>query len=98
MFPRNSGVCGDGQRDEIPTLGDQLVITPSQDGTSVKDANVRLCSGCSRSFFTACGLVSTSPPPPPHPPTLCRPGISCLCPGSSETLSRTENPQCVKTR
>lgn len=60
MFPRNSG---NGQRNEIPTLQDQLVITPSQAGTSVKDANVRLCSGCSRSFFTACGLVSTSPPP-----------------------------------
>lgn len=89
MFPRNSG---NGQRNEIPTLQDQLVITPSQAGTSVKDANVRLCSGCSRSFFTACGLVSTSPPP------LCRPGISCFCPGSSETLSRNENPQCVKTR
>lgn len=91
MFPRNSG---DGRRDDIPTLQDQPVITPSQAGTSVKDANVRLCSGCSRSFFTACGLVSTCPPPPPLP----RPGISCFCPGSSETLSRTENPQCVKTR
>lgn len=79
MLPRNSGVCGDGQRDEIPTLQDQLVITPSQDGTSVKDANVRLCSGCSRSFcYSVWSRIYV--PPPPHPPPPRSAGLeSAVC-------------------